>query len=508
MDIIFFCLVGILVAGIIVLISLYGLMTGVLFGGFCAIIIAVYISNEEIFKKETANSTTPAAGQKPAKAQENKEKDQPKRTSEPSDPLKSTATSKSPQATPAAVAEEKHPTNPKLVVPLSLNDDLSAQEKTIQQKLNGVLELIGQLKHQLESGKAESRDGIRNHLRTINEAAITGASQLKMSSELSRLRAALDRIGEESLQNTRLSAGARAKMQGLIASKRKMLERIEKLSAENLKKLSDLDRSCDIWISDFDTLYKIDGLKQASKQLLEELSKLTEVKSIAIPKGMTESQSAFGVVKPVIENPFRSWTTIHGTVVNGRIRSVDRTHVALEDEDGKVVEMPLEWLFLADRNRVSELFSSRSDSSSKSTEMKPPAQASLFFAQKTPDGYLNIRSGPGMEHSIVGRIPSGAGGIVQTGEAIYDKKNQITWLPVRFGTIRGYVSTGFLKPAVEAPIRKPPLLQHAPTKPHMNKSGMMVDALPVYGPSASRSIEAVCVGQKPLISPWERRVPA
>ena len=69
-----------------------------------------------------------------------------------------------------------------------------------------------------------------------------------------------------------------------------------------------------------------------------------------------------------------------------------------------------------------------------------------FVAQKTTDGYLNIRSGPGLLNQVVGRIRSGSRGIMQVGPTIQDVKDDIIWMPVRFGGVSGFVSSNFLKP--------------------------------------------------------------
>jgi hypothetical protein len=87
-----------------------------------------------------------------------------------------------------------------------------------------------------------------------------------------------------------------------------------------------------------------------------------------------------------------------------------------------------------------------SQSSSHGAEIKESFQGALFVAQKTPDGYLNVRSGPGLQNPVVGRLPSGARGIMQVGETIHDTKDQIIWMPVRFGGVEGYVSANFLQP--------------------------------------------------------------
>lgn len=331
-------------------------------------------------------------------------------------------------------------------VPLSLNDTLSLQEQVIQQKVNAVLDLLGQLKQRLESGEAGSKDEIRSRLKAISEAAADSASQLKTSAELSKLRATLGRLEEESRQNTRLSATARAKTQELLLIKRQALERIEKLSVASIKKLSDYEDSCDRWLSDFDTLWKIDGLQQASKQLLDDVSKLQELKTNIRPKAPAEIPKAVAVDEPPVENHFRNWTNIYGTSEKARVLSVEQNNVILEREDGTTFLLPMTLLYREDQVLVSRLFSLPSLSPSPSAKKKQSMQGTLFIAQETPDGYLNVRSGPGLKYSIVGRIQSGTREITKVGETIHDTNDQIIWMPVRFGDVRGFVSAAFLKP--------------------------------------------------------------
>jgi hypothetical protein len=85
-------------------------------------------------------------------------------------------------------------------------------------------------------------------------------------------------------------------------------------------------------------------------------------------------------------------------------------------------------------------------SSPQGADINKTFQGALFIAQKTPDGYLNLRSGPGLQNPVVGRLPSGARGIMQVGETFHDTKDQIIWMPVRFGGVEGYVSANFLQP--------------------------------------------------------------
>ena len=153
-----------------------------------------------------------------------------------------------------------------------------------------------------------------------------------------------------------------------------------------------------------------------------------------------------GVVdEPLFDNGFRTWTTTNGKSVKARIISTNSTNVVLECEDGTAFAQPVHLLIEEDRLLVSR-FSPHSSSASKGVEKEKPFQGESFIAQKTSDGFLNVRSGAGLKNSVVGRIRSGARGIMQVGETIHDTKDQIIWMPVRFGGVSGFVSSNFLKP--------------------------------------------------------------
>lgn len=373
--------------------------------------------------------------------------------------------------------EENQTSSSKAEVSLSVSDALAVQDHTIQQKVSGVLDLLGQLKQRLESGETVTKEDIRNRLKSISEVAAGGVSQLKASSELSKLRTILGRLEEESRQNTRLSVAARAKTQELLLIKIHELERMEKLSLDSIKKLSDYEDLCDRWLSDFDTLWKIDGLQQASKQLLEDVSKLKELKNTTSSKPLLAIPKAVAVEEPSIENQFRKWTNTYGMVEKGRILAVDSINLILEREDGSTVQMPLTLLSPEDHALASK-FTSLGPSSTQNLEKKQYLRKGMFTAQKTPDGYLNIRSGPGLHNSVVGRIPSGAINIMQEGATIEDTKDQIIWMPVRYGGVRGYVSSGFLKLSAEKPIAQPSLIQSFPAENYTNSLGMKFVQVP------------------------------
>lgn len=64
----------------------------------------------------------------------------------------------------------------------------------------------------------------------------------------------------------------------------------------------------------------------------------------------------------------------------------------------------------------------------------------------TSDGYLNMRTGPGLSYPTRGRILGTTRGIIQVGETVYDRRDDIQWMPVRIGGVEGFVSANFLRP--------------------------------------------------------------
>ena len=64
----------------------------------------------------------------------------------------------------------------------------------------------------------------------------------------------------------------------------------------------------------------------------------------------------------------------------------------------------------------------------------------------TSDGYLNMRTGPGLSYPTRGRVLGTTRGIVQLGDTVYDRRDDIQWMPVRIGVVEGFVSANFLRP--------------------------------------------------------------
>jgi hypothetical protein len=74
-----------------------------------------------------------------------------------------------------------------------------------------------------------------------------------------------------------------------------------------------------------------------------------------------------------------------------------------------------------------------------------PQETATYRVVRTTDGYLNMRTGPGLSYPSRGRILGTARGLIQIGELVYDRKDDIQWMPVRIGGVEGFVSSNFLQ---------------------------------------------------------------
>jgi hypothetical protein len=72
-------------------------------------------------------------------------------------------------------------------------------------------------------------------------------------------------------------------------------------------------------------------------------------------------------------------------------------------------------------------------------------EITTYRVVRTSDGYLNMRTGPGLGYPSRGRILGTARGLIQIGELVYDQKDDIQWMPVRIGGVEGFVSSNFLQ---------------------------------------------------------------
>jgi hypothetical protein len=74
-----------------------------------------------------------------------------------------------------------------------------------------------------------------------------------------------------------------------------------------------------------------------------------------------------------------------------------------------------------------------------------PPEINTYRVVRASDGYLNMRVGPGLSYPARARILATTRGIIQLGELVYDRVDDIQWMPVRIGGVEGFVSSNFLQ---------------------------------------------------------------
>ena len=148
------------------------------------------------------------------------------------------------------------------------------------------------------------------------------------------------------------------------------------------------------------------------------------------------SQSA-----PPTKADLLSWTNSDGRSLQASFQGLQGTYVVLKTPDGTQHRYPLNML------------APQSQAAAKSLAARDPRTSSYespgsttYRVVKTADGYLNMRSGPGLSYPPRGRILGTARGILKIGDLVHDKRDGIEWMPVRFGGVEGYVSANFLVP--------------------------------------------------------------
>lgn len=112
-----------------------------------------------------------------------------------------------------------------------------------------------------------------------------------------------------------------------------------------------------------------------------------------------------------------------------------------------------------------------------------PAAAQVSQAARTTAD-LNVRSGPGTQHAVIGQFPRG------TSIQVFDCTNPVTWCQTMFGNTQAWVSANHLdpRPTVVAQAPLPP----APPPPPPPSSGAIPPAdIPLFGPGF-RTPEDLC----------------
>jgi len=87
----------------------------------------------------------------------------------------------------------------------------------------------------------------------------------------------------------------------------------------------------------------------------------------------------------------------------------------------------------------------RSTASSPPVPSRMPPEINTYRVVRASDGYLNMRVGPGLSYPARARILATTRGIIQLGELVYDRVDDIQWMPVRIGGVEGFVSSNFLQ---------------------------------------------------------------
>jgi N-acetylmuramoyl-L-alanine amidase len=67
----------------------------------------------------------------------------------------------------------------------------------------------------------------------------------------------------------------------------------------------------------------------------------------------------------------------------------------------------------------------------------PPAQTTKAGTVNVTSGTLNVRSGPSMNHAVIGSLKKGAA-VTVTGTSG-------TWYTIQYGNTTGYVSTSYIR---------------------------------------------------------------
>ena len=138
-----------------------------------------------------------------------------------------------------------------------------------------------------------------------------------------------------------------------------------------------------------------------------------------------------------------TWTGREGGSIKAELVDLNGDDVVLRLPDGRTHVYPLSNLSVYSQALARRLAASSGRSHDAE---RIPSEGLRYRVTKTTDGYLNMRIGPGLQHPTKGRILGTARGIEQIGYLVYDRRDQIYWMPVRFGGVEGYVSANFLQP--------------------------------------------------------------
>ena len=119
-----------------------------------------------------------------------------------------------------------------------------------------------------------------------------------------------------------------------------------------------------------------------------------------------------------------------------------------------------------------------------------PAAAQVTQTVRTTAD-LNVRSGPGTQHTVLGQFPRG------TAIQVFDCTNPVSWCQTPFGNKQAWVSANHLDP-------RPTVVAQAPLPPAPPPSGAVPPAdIPLFGPGF-RTPEDLCrrAGESDFTNPF------
>jgi hypothetical protein len=185
------------------------------------------------------------------------------------------------------------------------------------------------------------------------------------------------------------------------------------------------------------------GMPSAGLNLDSARNQATTIERMNAPKVIDNSKSMQNSRPAPSASNMASWTNLDGKSIQAELVVLEGTDVVLRLRDGHTYVYPISKLSTSSQALARRLAPSQKNFSEEETV----TVGGLFYRViNTSDGYMNMRSGPGLQFQIRGRITGAARGIEQIGNLVYDRKEAIYWMPVRFGGVEGYVSANFLQP--------------------------------------------------------------
>jgi hypothetical protein len=140
----------------------------------------------------------------------------------------------------------------------------------------------------------------------------------------------------------------------------------------------------------------------------------------------------------------RTWSNNAGRSIRAALVSCDGQSVVLRRADGGLYTVSL--ATLSSESREYALSQAPTGDPASLIAPSTPAGAATYRVVQTQDGSVNLRQGPGLNHPVRSRLLGSTRGVEQTGPLIYNRNDDVYWMPVRFSGTTGYISAGFLQP--------------------------------------------------------------